>query len=87
MVGKRDFPELITPQEAAELCARYGTTECIERGRNIAEAVKQRETESGWNNDPYWIYYVSLGTIYEAGRIQGIREERLKKKERTFANG
>ena len=86
MVGKRDFPELITPQEAAELCSSYGTIESMERGRSIAEAVRQSESKHGYN-DPYWIYCVSLGTIYEAGRIQGIREERLKKKERTFVNG
>lgn len=79
MVGKRDFPELITPQEAAELCSSYGTTECITRGRSIAEAVSQRESKNSYN-DPHWVYYVSLGTIYEAGRIQGIREERLKRK-------
>lgn len=82
MVGKRDFPELITPQEAAELCSHYGTTESMERGRNIAEAVKQRENKDGHNN-PYWqswVYNITLGTIYEAGRIQGIREERLKRK-------
>lgn len=79
MVGKRDFPELITPQEAAELCSSYGTTESMERGRNIAEAVRQSESKKSYN-DPHWVYYVSLGTIYEAGRIQGIREERLKRK-------
>lgn len=86
MIGKRDFPELITPQEIAELCSSYGTTESIERSMNIVQAVRQRESKDS-RNDPHWVYYVVLGTIYEAGRIQGIREERLKKKERTFANG
>lgn len=82
MICKNKCPELITPQEAIDLSSKYGTVESIDRAHSIAEAVKEREDAVCFGKDPRWIYLIALGTIYDAGRIQGIREERLKRKAR-----
>lgn len=67
------YKSLITPQEAVRL---FGSTsvETVTRGVDIMrEYIKQRP------NDSDAMYYI-LGCVWNAGRIQGIREERARRK-------
>lgn len=73
MIGKQDTPQLITAQEAVKLSRRAGTIDSLELARNIA--IEWKRTSDG-NNDPIFNYLCMLGAIYDAGRIQGIREQR-----------
>lgn len=81
MIGnaKRAFPELITPAEAVALSVKYGTAEAGARAIDIANEY-QRQTEG--ERDRRFREYWTLAAIYDAGRMQGIREERARRKAR-----
>ena len=77
MIGnaKRAFPELITPAEAVALSVKYGTAEAGARAIDIANEY-QRQTEGERDRRDI------AAAIYDAGRMQGIREERARRKAR-----
>ena len=74
-----NHPVLITPEEALDKIG-FITIESVERGLAIGAEWKARHA-FGDRNESWrgWMY----GIIYEAGRIQGIREERLERKPRS----
>lgn len=74
MVGKRQFPELITPEDAITLC-HFNTLDDLSRAHDLGEAWKTL-----YSDDPKFDTVCKLAMIYTAGRIQGIREERAKRK-------
>jgi len=76
--GRRDrlHESLISPEEAVAISHETLTTEAINRARNVAKA-------SPWAlrldfND--WNTMRALSYVWNAGRIQGIREERRLRK-------
>ncbi|MBR4555271.1 MAG: hypothetical protein IKO27_06715 [Ruminococcus sp.] len=78
MVQKQDTPpELITPEEATRIVKKAGTTESVERAIAIIEKYCPPAA-------PLFIQNLALAfiaaAIYDAGRIQGIREQRQRKK-------
>lgn len=80
MIQRTTLPELIAPQEAAALSAKFGTTDDIFRAEEIYnEFLKLKGAE----NDTRWKFLCAISTIYIAGRIQGIREERRKKRDKS----
>ena len=80
MIQRTTPPELITPQEAAALSDKFGTNDDIYRADDIyKEFMKLKSSES----DNLWKFLCAIGTIYTAGRIQGIREERRKKRDKS----
>lgn len=84
MIEKGTQPLLITSEEAVEICRKASTVESIYRAQDIESAY--REHISVWEEtDITWLRLCTLAAIYDAGRIQGIREERLKKKNRKQA--
>jgi len=77
MIQRITPPELITPQEAAALSDKFGTTDDIYRADDIYnEFMKMKDSES----DNRWKFLRAIAAIYTAGRIQGIREERSRRK-------
>lgn len=78
--------ELITPEEAYRLSHQNGSQDIIE-----AKAIADYYVDASHENNPYklfstdWEMISLIAAVYSAGRIQGIREERLKAKLR--ANG
>ncbi len=79
MIGnsKRPPAELISPQEAVDLALKFSTTQSAFIAEDIErEYMKQTEGEKS----PRWRYGWLLATLYNAGRIQGIREERQRRK-------
>ena len=63
-------------QEAIEL-GKHGTLDEI----RIAKAILETTLEQAGGTDEFK-YLCGLANIYTAGRIQGIREERAKRKEK-----
>ena len=77
MIQKNTPPELITAREAAELSKRHGTLDDIYRADDIYNAFY--ELKDIPDKDFRFAFLCAIGTVYAAGRIQGIREERRKK--------
>lgn len=77
MLQRTTPPELITPHEAAELSDKYGTTDDIYRADDIYKAFIELK---GSESDNRWKFLYAIAAIYTAGRIQGIREERSRRK-------
>lgn len=67
---------LVTPKEALKL-ADFRTTRDFEIVESISEYYKNNNTKT---DDFHWNYMRLLSAIWNAGRVQGIREERLKHK-------
>lgn len=71
-------PVLITPAEATALSLTAGGTESIYRAKDIYDAFLPVAHEQGYTDS--FAFMCALATIYDAGRIQGIRECRNRKK-------
>ena len=70
-------PELVNPETFIPIYLRHATTEAMTRAEEImTEYMKQSDPDN--EPDEMWYYMSLLGAIYEAGRIQGKREERLR---------
>ena len=73
---KGKVPQLCTAEEIIAL-AGYSTIESINR----AKEIYNKTIENGKGEaDKLWIFLTELSNIYDAGRTQGIREERLKRR-------
>lgn len=82
MIGKEPIPRLITAEEAVELNKIAGTVDEME----IATEVF-RESANMVKDLPYgYAFACRLATVWSAGRIQGIREERAKRKNAGAVN-
>lgn len=78
-------PEILTdPAETVKLYRSYGTTfdvnqamaVAMEYQRQVKPSYREWRYKTIGDGDVLWM----LGAIYEAGRLQGIREERRKRK-------
>ena len=77
MKGKKEHERLVDPVQIVELFGRFGTSEAIADGAAIFYAWQER---GGKSTDGLFDSLCLLGALYEAGRIQGIREERRRRK-------
>ena len=82
MTGKNIPPELISAKEAIEICLRAGTIDSIEKALPIFEGYKKEFSKECNGSETAFITACALGTVYDAGRIQGIREERKAKRDK-----
>ena len=74
---KLEVISLINPKEAINL-SYYRTIEDFEIIDRIEDAYYKHTIYD--RSDNIWFHKCLLDTIWNAGRIQGIREERMKKK-------
>ncbi len=81
MVGKHVLPELIKPTEAIVLFP-YIT---IEEMRRVADLYNIYRKCRGRDKEIIWDTLSVLAFIYGTARIQGIREERAKRKQISHA--
>lgn len=82
MIGKKnERPLYITAQEIAEITDRAGTVDSIMIADEIQAAVLK--LQEGKVTDRRWLYSLIIAAIYDGGRIQGIREERARAKEKA----
>lgn len=73
---KDEAPKLCTPEEILALSG-YSTVDSIYRAKEIYDnTIESFRGEA----DRRWVFLTALANIYDAGRTQGIREERLKRK-------
>lgn len=63
---------LIAPEEAFDLCGRIQSSE-IEQAVNVASAYRANAHE-------IWGDILLYATVYHAGRVDGIRQERARYK-------
>ena len=73
---KRNHAVLISPEEALHL-NEHATIEEMYIAMDLYEAYRE---QNGVNNDPLLDTMSVLSFIYDTARIQGIREERARKK-------
>ena len=75
-------PELVNPETFVPLYLHHATIGAIERARKIQEEYIRQDP---WKDaDPEWWFASMLGAVYEAGRVQGKREERERFYERSL---
>lgn len=65
----------LTPKEAAELLS-FTTTDIFEHTKGLYKYYIKNCANSG---DSLWEYISILALMYNAGRVDGIREERARK--------
>lgn len=82
MIEKKHTKELITPEEIVSITGRAGTIDSVDRARDIEQAFFELNKGKACN-DSKWAYYCLLSAIYDGGRIQGIREERARQREKA----
>lgn len=73
MRGKQKTPQLIKPKEALKLF-RYSGLEELDTAIHLYESYYKMKYKSGFDFTKF------LSFVYNTGRIQGIREERRKKR-------
>lgn len=81
MIDKLDYELLITPQEAVRLTA-HRPVEDMYTCEKIQAAAMALHQGRNPRDTSYWV----LCSIWNGGRIQGIREERRKKAGRVRKN-
>lgn len=78
MTGEAPIQQLVAPDEAMELFKYAGIREMY-----IAKDLYDfYRAQKGRDSDSLWDTMSLLSFIYDTGRIQGMREERAKRKER-----
>lgn len=77
MVGKVSPPELISPEEANSLYL-YMTMEEMDRAKSLFHVFSDKLD----GKNPQWDLWYLLAFVYCTGRVQGIREERKRNKNR-----
>lgn len=79
MIEKTDTRLLISPDEVVKICDRAGTIDSIDIAKDIEDAFLELNSTKS-ESDKKWLYYKLLATIYDGGRMQGIREMRNRQK-------
>lgn len=78
MTGKAPIQQLIAPAEAMELFKYAGVREMY-IAKDLYDFYRAKRER---NSDSLWDMMSLLSFIYDTGRVQGMREERAKRKER-----
>ena len=82
MIGslKSCSPQLVTPEEAVKLSLKFSGVGTADIAMKIAEEYYRNTTDI---KDGLFKLGFLYSTLYEAGRLQGIREERRRRKPRA----
>jgi len=73
---KKPVTILIDPQEVVTLANRYSTTQSMDTAADVWRAFFRSRPKSDPNE---WDLLAAIAAIYDAGRVQGIREERRRR--------
>ena len=71
---------MIDAKEAVRLAGYGGAIQQINNALAIMKEAKREGERRGWDDMTIWLF--SLQDIYNAGRIDGIRQERQRRKTR-----
>lgn len=80
MLGKTTPPELITPAEAINL-QPFSLGSSLVRATNLYSTYEKRKGYIG--EEDIFEFMCALAFVYDTGRIQGIREERARKRRKN----
>lgn len=72
----RNFKELISPEDAVALF-QYATMEDVQIVKTLYDVYREHE---GTDKNRLWDLISLMTFAYDTGRVQGIREERAKRK-------
>jgi hypothetical protein len=78
MTGEAPIQQLIAPAEAMELF-RYAGIQEMYIAKDLHDFYR---AQRGRDSDSLWDMLSLLSFVYDTGRVQGVREERAKRKER-----
>ena len=82
MIGKAPFQQFIEPAEAISLF-RYAGCQEMYIAKDLHVIYREQR---GKDSDSLWDMMSLLSFVYDTGRVQGMREERAKRKERYNKN-
>ena len=86
MIMKSHSPRLVTAEEAVAISNKAGTVEeCFIAVEIAEEWWRQMPPIMRESHDVLFIRSTLYATLWTAGRLQGIREERAKRKEAKTA--
>lgn len=84
----KEFVLLITPAEAVKLSEQSGSFLPVgHSAMEIAEYCTRYFNNLYSDCDPDWNYFCMIQAVFEAGRVQGIREERKRRTEGRTSYG
>ena len=75
---RRSIELLASPEEVISIYRKHGTISSLHAAEAIWKAWRLHGRTTG---DAVYDFDCLLGAIFEAGRVQGIREERFRRKE------
>ena len=75
----KEYQLLVTPEEAVRL-SDHSWPYSYGHASKIASYCKDAFREMYTDSDPMWNYACMIQAVFEAGRIQGIREERNRRR-------
>lgn len=81
MIGKNNTPALVDIKEDTRIARDYGTVDIVTLALAIYnEALKPRIGKPD-EQDYKWLRACALAAIFDVGRMQGIREERARRRQ------
>ncbi len=84
MKGKKKPELLISPKEVIAICWQYSTIDTIEAVRQLCYEWNRQINADLQRNSPNFCFACMQSAIYEVGRMQGIREERLRRRKAVY---
>lgn len=78
MIGKKRMRLLIDPQEVITTARKYGTVDTVDIAVQLRDEWNRQTNTALWNGERDFKTLCMLAAIFDAGRMQGIREERAK---------
>lgn len=78
MIGKKRMRLLIEPQEVIATARKYGTVDTVDIAVQLRDEWNRQTNTAIWNREMDFNKLCMLAAIFDAGRMQGIREERAK---------
>ena len=78
MIGNGKAQLLISPQEAITIARKFGTVDTIDIALELCKEWNSQTSTDIWTGHRDFSFMCMLSAIFDAGRIQGIREERQK---------
>lgn len=79
----RNYQLLITPEEAVQLSEH---TLLHYNALDFAKSSEAAFNEIYPDCDPLFLYFCIINAVFEAGRVQGIREERQRRNKRRVSD-
>ncbi|WP_405344632.1 hypothetical protein [Ruminococcus sp.] len=81
MIGKNSAPVLVDIKEDTRIARDYGTVDTVTLAIAIYNEVLKTRIGKPDEQDYKWQRACALATVFDVGRMQGIREERTRRRQ------